>query len=358
MEKSLFLHGGSGWQWGASVLGLLCVPLLVFASQAKRPNILLVMADDLGFSDFGCNGGEIPTPNIDVLARTGLRFAEFYNNGVCGPTRASLLTGLYAQRIGHSGGGWNDPTNYRVCVTVGEALLQRAGYHTTMAGKWQGAELPADFGFDRSFAMVGTGAGNYRVLNQDAKVPGWRLDGVSMRLGSGPKVMPGPSDTFDAYGQAWATVSNTPFRDFKRTSFEGGVRTPLIAHWPAVTEGSGQVVHGVGHVMDFMPTFPELAGVSYPREYKERKLLPLDGESFAAVLRGARWAGRTELCWNLPPTRGIRSGTWKLVERTGSRRRCSFFISSTMGRKRGTRPWSSASVPVNLPRGGNSGRRA
>ncbi len=73
------------------------------AAETERPNIVLVMADDLGWSDIGCFGGEIRTPHIDSLARDGLRFTQFYNNAVCGPTRASLLTGLYCQQTGHSG---------------------------------------------------------------------------------------------------------------------------------------------------------------------------------------------------------------------------------------------------------------
>ncbi len=79
-------------------------------AHPSKPNIVLILADDLGWSDLGCYGGEIPTPNIDALANGGLRFTQFYNNAVCGPSRASLLTGLYAQRIGHSGTNWNQPT--------------------------------------------------------------------------------------------------------------------------------------------------------------------------------------------------------------------------------------------------------
>ena len=101
------------------------------AAEASPPNIVLILADDLGWSDIGCYGGEIPTPNLDRLAAEGLRFIQFYNNSVCGPSRASLLTGLYAQRIGHTGRHWNQLTDYTRCLTFGEAL-QRAGYHTMM----------------------------------------------------------------------------------------------------------------------------------------------------------------------------------------------------------------------------------
>ena len=117
---------------------------------AARPNIVLILCDDLGWSDVGCYGGEIPTPNIDSLASSGLRFTQFYNNAVCGPSRASLLTGLYAQRIGHTGAHWNQPTIFQRSITLGEAL-QRAGYHTMIVGKWQDRDLPAQRGFHRFF---------------------------------------------------------------------------------------------------------------------------------------------------------------------------------------------------------------
>jgi len=94
--------------------------------KAVRPNIVLIMADDMGFSDTGCYGGEIKTPHIDSLAKDGLRFTQFYNNAIRGPTRASLLTGLYCQQVGHRGDCWNEPKDFSKCVTIGEAL-QRAG---------------------------------------------------------------------------------------------------------------------------------------------------------------------------------------------------------------------------------------
>lgn len=121
--------------------------------SSQRPNIVLVMADDLGWSDIGCYGGEIETPHIDSLARDGLRFTQFYNNAVCGPTRASLLTGLYCQQIGHRGDRWNEPKDFGKCVTIGE-VLQRAGYHTMMVGKWQGRDSALDRGFDRFYGPM------------------------------------------------------------------------------------------------------------------------------------------------------------------------------------------------------------
>ena len=115
---------------------------------ARRPNIVLIMADDMGFSDIGCYGGEVHTPNLDGLAEGGLRFTQFYNGARCCPTRASLLTGLYAHQagIGHMVGDRGYPAyqgylNDR-CVTIAEAL-KPAGYRTLMSGKWHvGEERP------------------------------------------------------------------------------------------------------------------------------------------------------------------------------------------------------------------------
>ena len=115
----------------------------------KPPNIVLIMVDDMGYSDPGCYGGEIDTPNIDRLAREGLRFSQFYNNAKCSPTRASLLTGLYSQQVGVSGG----PNRLRDCVTIAEAL-RGAGYRTFMSGKWHLGETPVERGFDRYYGLL------------------------------------------------------------------------------------------------------------------------------------------------------------------------------------------------------------
>ena len=114
---------------------------------APRPNILLIMADDMGFSDIGCYGGEIRTPHLDGLARRGIRFTQFYNNAKCGPTRASLLTGLYSQQVGDGRMGTN-----RSCVTLAEAL-KPAGYRTLMVGKWHANSIPVRRGFDRYYGL-------------------------------------------------------------------------------------------------------------------------------------------------------------------------------------------------------------
>ncbi|QDT28076.1 Arylsulfatase [Gimesia panareensis] len=455
---------------------------------AKRPNIILVMADDLGWSDIGCYGGEIDTPHIDSLARDGMRFTQFYNNAICGPTRASLLTGLYCQQTGHRGDRWNEPKNFKVCATFGE-VLQQAGYHTMMVGKWQGRDSALDRGFDRFYGPMcqakisyyhevvqnpfyldrqrlelpndfyltdafnehavqflkeglqnqqpfllyvahiaphwplhareaeiapyrklyetqgwdqirekrfqrqranglipeewqlaprASSIGNWeqeqhqrwqaermavyaaqvksidRGLGQllqtlkaanaeentlviflsdngaapdgglkpsqsgfgfSAKNPNrsWRRDGVLIKPGSGPDHLPGPPDTFAAYGLAWATTSNTPFRGTKLEAYEGGIRTPLVVRWPRVIEQGGTITGQPGHVMDFMATFLDVAQTEYPTEFKGRHPLPLEGKSLLPVFRGEQRTAHPRLCWDLPRHQAIREGNWKAI---------------------------------------------
>jgi len=116
--------------------------------KAAKPNIVLIMADDMGWSDIGCYGGEVRTPNLDRMAQRGIRFTQFYNNAKCGPTRASLLTGLYSQQVGDRAMG-----SCTHCVTIAE-VLQAAGYRTLMAGKWHQDNLPVRRGFDRYFGLA------------------------------------------------------------------------------------------------------------------------------------------------------------------------------------------------------------
>lgn len=156
--------------------GLLCLPLTLFAQQ--KPNVVLILVDDMGWSDLGCYGGEINTPNIDRLARNGLRFRQFYNTGRCCPSRASLLTGLYPHQtgIGHMAEAPENPTaqdwgtpGYRGylndrCVTMAE-VLKASGYHTYLSGKWhlglQGEEkMPLQRGFEKYYGIL-SGASSY-----------------------------------------------------------------------------------------------------------------------------------------------------------------------------------------------------
>lgn len=130
-----------------AVLGL-AFPL---ASAADRPNIVLIMVDDLGYSDFGCYGSEIETPNIDKLAEGGLRFSRFYNTAKCHSSRVSLLTGLYCDQAGSE--------SLSRGVTIPE-VLGKAGYSTAMVGKWHLKKEPTDRGFAKYFGHL-SGATNF-----------------------------------------------------------------------------------------------------------------------------------------------------------------------------------------------------
>ncbi len=458
-------------------------------AEPTRPNILLIMVDDMGWSDLGCYGGEIDTPHIDSLATNGVRFTRFYNNAVCGATRASLLTGLYCQQTGHRGDRWNEPKDFSKCVLISE-VLQAAGYHTAMVGKWQGRDLAVDRGFDRFFGPNCQGKISYwnavkandfyldgqpwefpdsgffmtdafndhavdflndavasekpfflyvgyiaphwplhareqtiapyrqryrnqgwdgwrqtrierqreqGLLPENAKLapmpasipnwaddphkdwqtermsvyaaqisnvdrgvgrilnvlresgadkntlvlflsdngaapngelkptssgfgfaPGaannnWRKDGVAIKPGSGPNLMPGPHDTFAGYGLAWATTSNTPLRDAKQSAYEGGIRTPLIAHWPAVIQQQNALTRQPGHVIDIMATCLDVAGVDYPREFQGRHPLPMEGKSLKPIFQGQQRQGHEVLAWKCGRGRAIAMKNWKLV---------------------------------------------
>ena len=150
--------------------------------MAQRPNLILILADDMGYSDIGCFGGEIDTPNIDKLCANGQGYTQFYNTARCCPSRASLLTGLnpHLAGIGHMTNDPENPTHYdkglpgyrgflnRDCVTIAE-VLKDAGYHTYMSGKWhlgmhERDQWPLQRGFDRFYGIL-PGACNYMKPN-------------------------------------------------------------------------------------------------------------------------------------------------------------------------------------------------
>ena len=188
-----------------------------------RPNIVIVMADDMGFSDIGPYGGEIDTPTLDYLAANGLRFTQFYNTARCCPTRAALLTGIYQHQagVGHMVGDMGRPA-YRGylndrCVTIAEAL-KPAGYTTLMSGKWHVGEerphWPVDRGFDE-------GASNY-----------FKLDGArTMALGNEPWTPPDDGSFYMTDAIADHAV------EFPRQARRQGQPVPALlavhgAHWP------------------------------------------------------------------------------------------------------------------------------
>ena len=165
-----------------AVVAIACVLILEADSAQRlclgddtRPNIVVVLVDDMGFSDLGCYGGEIETPHIDQLASEGLRFTQFYNYGRCCPTRAALMTGLHPHQVGI--GHMTEPPERTLgfegayqghlndnCTTLAQ-VLKGAGYHTLMTGKWhlgyhQQSDWPLQRGFDKFFGGI-SGAFNY-----------------------------------------------------------------------------------------------------------------------------------------------------------------------------------------------------
>ena len=489
------------------------------AGRIKRPNIVLIMADDMGYSDIGCYGGEIHTPNLDRLAANGLRFTQFYNTARCCPTRASLMTGLYQHQagVGHmiddkGHDAYRGDLNNR-CVTIAEVLKQ-AGYSTYMSGKWHVTKhrgpdgpkhnWPRQRGFDRFFGTI-YGAGSFydpcsmtrnntqippdgddfyytnaisdnaagfirehkaknplfmyvaytaphwpmhalpqdiakykgryargwdalraqrhkrmiemgivkskwKITPRDSRVPPWEeaedkqwfqrrmevyaamvdcldqgvgrivselkrtgsfentliffladnggcaeeygsrgpvepdpskeiplrpmdknalqydmqpkvtRDGRPVRTGHG--VMPGPADTYIAYGRPWANASNTPFRLYKHWVHEGGIATPLIAHWPSQIKARGKrrkasltgLRHQPGHLIDIMATCVDIAGARYPFEYNGSKIIPMEGRSLVPAFDNEP-VEREAIYWEHEGNRAVRKGKWKLVSR-------------------------------------------
>ncbi|MFY0653951.1 MAG: arylsulfatase [Cyclobacteriaceae bacterium] len=141
-----------------TVLGLILIFLSVACTSevVKPPNILVIMADDLGFSDLGCYGGEIETPNLDKLATGGLRFTQFNNTGRCWPSRAALLTGFYPQQVGRDnapgikGGAGRQRPDWASLLPV---HLKGGGYRSYHSGKWHIDGMPIASGFDHSYFL-------------------------------------------------------------------------------------------------------------------------------------------------------------------------------------------------------------
>jgi arylsulfatase len=435
------------------------------ASGADRPNLVLILCDDMGWSDIGCYGGEVKTPNLDRLAAEGLRFTQFYNNAKCTTTRASLVTGLYPRRRGG--------LLTRNMVTLGEVLGQ-AGYQTVLSGKWhlgsgkdthpyhrgfqetyglldgccnyhdpsrpdpkyKGGRVrnfghndqkvtefpegyyttdaftdhaiatlrryakndkpfflhltytaphyplhakPADIAkyrgkfkmgweamrkarYERQLAMGLIDAERYALSGRDSRAYDWAsanqefedlrmavyaamIDAMDQNIGKLLKALeelgvldntlimflsdnggcaeepggrdpnvrrPGPVDDYVAVGPAWGWAQNAPFRRYKVWMHEGGINTPCIVRWPGRVK-PGTITEAVGHIIDVMPTFCEIAGATYPEMVGSQTILPCEGLSLLPVLEGKSRRGHQTLYWEFSGNRAIREGSWKLV---------------------------------------------
>jgi arylsulfatase A-like enzyme len=480
----------------------------VGASDSARPNIVLILVDDLGYSDLGCYGGEIETPNIDRLAQNGVRMTQLYNSARCCPTRASLMTGLYPHQTGvgfmtadNGKPGYRGFLNDR-CVTTA-SLLQTAGYKTYLAGKWhlRGAGdlecTPTNRGFDEFYGPFRDYASFYREdlyfrlpegrepieqssdsfyatnaitdyalhflddarknakpyylylaynaphfplqapvelidkyaeeyekgwdhireerfakmmasglipknfdlserglvpevpnRNKDSKyfgqqIPAWdsldhdRQKDLARRMATFAAMIEivdrnvgrvvedlkangelentcifflsdngacaewdpygfdddpypqnklykgdelkeiGQKGTFHSYGTAWANASNAPFSSYKHYTYEGGISSPAIVHFPSSVKASGSINRETQHVMDVAATILDLVSTfsrahQYPEKWKGETLYPIEGQSLLPLIEGRATSSRP-LYFEHEGNRGVRDGKWKLV---------------------------------------------
>ncbi|MFP6766076.1 MAG: sulfatase-like hydrolase/transferase, partial [Planctomycetaceae bacterium] len=158
----------------------------------------------------------------------------------------------------------------------------------------------------------------------EASLPGIAADAIRLdvvpkqnRRGvptlTGPGILPGPEDTYIAYGLNWANVSNTPFREYKHFVHEGGISTPLIAHWPQGIQRRGELETQPGHLIDLAATCVDLAQADYPEKIGDREITPLEGVSLAPAFRREPLKRPAPIFWEHEGNRAIRDGTWKLV---------------------------------------------
>jgi arylsulfatase A-like enzyme len=236
------------WLTAVALAGLGAMSLADSAAKADetpRPNFVIIMADDLGFSDIGCYGGEIETPNLDRLAAAGLRFTQFYNSGRCCPTRAALLTGLYQHQagVGHMIRDLGVPSYQgylnQNCLTIAEAL-RSAGYRAYLSGKWHVGEnqghWPVDRGFDRSYSLV-SGATNY-----------WRLDRGRVFVIDGQWHEPGEgwyaTDAFSDHAVAFVEDAHRHGKPFFLYLPYTAPHWPLHAHQRDIAKYKGKYLDG------------------------------------------------------------------------------------------------------------------
>ena len=438
------------------------------APDRTRPNIILIMVDDMGYSDIGCYGGEVKTPNLDKIAKDGLRFTQFYNTAKCHTTRAELMTGNYAYSIGDN--------NMEHGATFGE-VLRTKGYRTLISGKWHQKPLPTTRGFDRYYGLAdgccnffnpgveardGEGLpgrkgqnrlrrwaiedkvimgytnpdkdfyttdafteyamerlveykdedkpfllylpytaphyplhawpediakyrGKYKIgwdeirkqrfarMNkmgiigpnhklseraskawedlsekqkdeEDLKMAVYAamIDRVDQNLGrlfakvkelkkwdntlilfltdngacpeqpnTTPNIPPGPVESYRTVSVGWANASNTPYRRFKSTDYEGGTRTPFIAHWPGVIKPG--MTDQVGHIIDISATFRDITGAKYPKIINGNKTKDPVGKSLLPIFHGKTRESHKEIYWHFGSANAVRQGDLKAV---------------------------------------------
>ena len=200
----------------------------------ESPNVVLIFADDMGWSDIGCYGSEVKTPNLDRLASQGIRFTQMYNTSKCFPSRASLLTGLYSQRTGYHK-SYKKPMNN--AITLGE-LFKMAGYTTMWSGKHHSTEMPTERGFDH-YSGLFEGASNHfnPGLQRDGETQPaqkrpdrpWVLNGKIIQPYTPPKDFY-TTDAFTDYALTWMDKQQVAKPFFLYMSYTAP-HDPLMA-WP------------------------------------------------------------------------------------------------------------------------------
>lgn len=225
---------------GATLLSMTSGTGVYARKIPAQPNIVLVCADDLGWSDIGCYGSEVKTPNLDRLAESGMRFRQFHNTSKCFPSRACLLTGVYAQDCGYDV-SFTSPI--RNAVTLGE-VLRTAGYRTLWAGKHHGAENPVTRGFDRYYGLK-DGACNYFNPGKPREGEGlpaqknplreWCIDSVLFKPYSPPQKDFYTTDYFTNYALGWLDEYKNEQKPFFLYLAYNAPHDPLMA-WPGDIE--------------------------------------------------------------------------------------------------------------------------
>jgi arylsulfatase len=150
---------------------------------------------------------------------------------------------------------------------------------------------------------------------QSSMIPKQTRDGFPVRQGAG--VMPGAADTFISYGQGWANVSNTPFREYKHWQHEGGISSPLIAHWPKGIshDRKGKLESRPSHLIDLMATCVDVTGATYPTDFEAHTIEPMQGSSFASSFTNQDSVRSHPIFWEHEGNRAVRVGNWKLVSK-------------------------------------------
>jgi len=142
--------------------------------------------------------------------------------------------------------------------------------------------------------------------------PVYQKNGNPLNRGNDVSVLPGADSTYMSYSREWANASNTPFRLYKQYIHEGGISTPLIAHWPVGIKSPAGITNQPGHIIDIMPTCLDVAGAEYPGKYKGENITPPEGQSLRPVF-GNKTFEHHPIGWEHEGNKGFRDGKWKLV---------------------------------------------